>query len=40
MTALLTKTEMKNSHDIQKVLRSHDYLIEIGGCIVLPYSNN
>ncbi len=39
MTALLTKTEMKTSHDIQKVLRNKDYLIEIGGCTVLPYSN-
>ena len=37
MTALLTATEMKDSHDIVKVLKSRDYLIEIGGCIVLPY---
>ncbi len=37
MTAFLTKTEMKDSHDIVKVLKSRDYLIEIGGCIVLPY---
>lgn len=36
MTALLTKTEMKTSHDIVNVLRSKDYLIEIGGCKVLP----
>ncbi len=37
MTALLTKTVMKSSHDITKVLKSRDYLIEIGGCAVLPY---
>ncbi len=37
MTALLTKTEMKSSHDIAKVLKSRDYLIEIGGCVVFPY---
>lgn len=37
MTALLTKTEIKTSRDIVKVLKSRDYLIEIGGCIVLPY---
>lgn len=39
MTALLTRTEMKTSHDIAKVLKSRDYLIEISGCIVLPYGN-
>lgn len=36
MAALLTKTEMKSSHDIVKVIRNRDYLIEIGGCKVLP----
>ena len=36
MTAFLTKTQMKTSHDIVKAIRSRDYLIEIGGCIVLP----
>ena len=39
MAALLTKTEMKTSHDIVKVIKSRDYLIEISGCIVLPYGN-
>lgn len=39
MTALLTKTEMKSSHDIAKVLKSRDYLIEIGGAVVFPYAN-
>lgn len=36
LTALLTKTELKTSHDIAEVLRSRDYLFDIGGCIVLP----
>lgn len=37
MVAVLTKEELKTSHDVQKVLRSRDYLFEIGGSIVLPY---
>lgn len=36
MTALLTQTEIKTSHDIVKVLRSRDYIFEIGGSILLP----
>ena len=36
MAALLTKTEMTTSYDIVEVLRSGDYLFEIGGSIVLP----
>ncbi len=39
MAALLTKTEMKTSHDIAKVIKSRDYLIAISGCIVFPYGN-
>ncbi len=39
MAALLTKSEMKTSHDIAKVIKSRDYLIEISGCIVFPYGN-
>jgi len=37
MTALLTKKVMKTSHDIVNALKSRDYLIEIGGCVVFPY---
>lgn len=37
MVALLTKNEMKTSHDIAKALKSRNYLIEIGGCVVFPY---
>ena len=36
LSALLTKTEMKTSHDIVAVLKSGDYLFEIGGNIVIP----
>ena len=39
MTALLTKELMKTSHDVARVLKSRDYLIEIGGAIVMPYGN-
>lgn len=39
MAALLTKTEMKTSQDVAKAIKSRDYLIEINGCIVLPYGN-
>lgn len=35
MTALLTKREMKSSHDIVEVLKSGDYLLGIGGSILL-----
>ena len=34
--SLLTKSELKTSHDIVDVLKSGDYLFEIGGSIVLP----
>lgn len=34
MTALLTAEEMKTSADIARVLKSGDYLIEIGGTVV------
>ncbi len=37
MVALLTTEEIKTSNDVQKVLKSRDYLFEIGGSIVLPY---
>lgn len=36
LSALLTKTELKTSKEIVDVLRSGDYLFEIGGSIVLP----
>ena len=37
MCALLTKTEIKDSFELAKVLRSRDYLFKIGDSIVLPY---
>ena len=37
LTALLTKEPLKDSQDIVKVLKSRDYLIEIGGCVIFPY---
>ena len=36
LSALLTETELKSSQDIVKVLKSRDYLFEIGGCILHP----
>lgn len=36
LVALLTKTELKTGADIVNVLKSRDYLFEIGGSIVLP----
>ncbi len=36
MAALLTKTEISTSWDIVDVLRSRDYLFEIGGCVMIP----
>ena len=36
MAALLTQTEIKTSCDIVDVLRSGDYIFEIGGSILLP----
>lgn len=36
MAALLTQIEIKTSHDIVDVLRSGDYIFEIGGSILLP----
>lgn len=36
LTALLTDTELKTSHDIVKALKSRNYSFEIGGSIVLP----
>lgn len=36
LTALLTDTELKDSHDIVNVLRSRDYLLDVGGFVVLP----
>ena len=35
VSALLTKTEIKTSGDIVRVLRSRDYLFEIGGSVLL-----
>lgn len=37
MAAVLTKTEIKNSYDVAKVLKERDYIFEIGKSIVLPY---
>lgn len=36
MAALLTETEVKTSRDIVDVLRSGNYLFEIGGSILIP----
>ena len=36
LSALLTKTELKTSEDIVEVLKSRDYLFEIGGSILVP----
>lgn len=36
LAALLTETEIKTSQDIVDVLRSRDYIFEIGGSILLP----
>ncbi len=40
MCAMLTKEPMRDSNDLAEVLKSRDYLFEIGGNIVLPYGNN
>lgn len=37
LVSMLTKTEMKTSHDIAAVLKSRDYLFEMNGFIILPY---
>lgn len=34
---VLSKTKMNDSHDLQALLRSRDYLFRIGGSLVLPY---
>ena len=36
LSALLTKTELKTAEDIVAVLKSGDYVFEIGGCILVP----
>lgn len=36
LSALLTETELKTSHDIVQVLKSRNYIFEVGGCPVLP----
>lgn len=36
MAALLTQMKLETSHDIVNVLRSGDYIFEIGGSILLP----
>lgn len=38
LAGILTKTELKTSQDIAQVLRSRDYLLDVGGNIVLPYT--
>ena len=37
MVAVLSKTELKTSADVAKLLKSRDYLFEIGNSIILPY---
>ena len=37
LAALLTKEPVRDSFDLSKVLKSKDYLFEIGGSIVIPY---
>jgi predicted metal-dependent phosphoesterase TrpH len=37
LTALLTKKPIENSFELSEVLKSTDYLFEIGGDIVIPY---
>ena len=37
LCALLTKTEIKDSFQLAQVLRSRDYLFQIGNSIVIPY---
>ena len=34
--AILTREPLKDSHDIVKVLKAKDYILEVGGCVVLP----
>lgn len=34
--AILTREPLKDSHDIVKVLKAKEYILEVGGCIVLP----
>lgn len=36
LAALLTETEIKTSHDIVNVLRSRNYIFEIGGSVLIP----
>lgn len=40
LSALLTKTVMKDSFDIVRVLKNGDYLLEISGSILVPYRAN
>ena len=37
LCALLTKQKPETSFDIVKILKSRDYLLEIGGSMILPY---
>ena len=37
MAAVLTKTEMKTSKDVAKILKAKEYLFQVGGSIILPY---
>lgn len=40
MAALLTKRELKTSHDIVEVLKSRDYIFEIGGCALFCFPSS
>ena len=37
LSAILTKKPVENSFELSKVLKSRDYLFEVGGHIILPY---
>lgn len=37
LSAILTKVPIKNSYQLAEILKNRDYLIDIGGCKVLPY---
>ena len=38
LAGIRTKTELKTSQEVAQVLRSRDYLLDVGGNIVLPYT--
>ena len=40
LSSIRTKTKLCSSWDIAAVLRSRDYLMEAGGCLILPYEED